>query len=41
LIIGLQNSRRILINDFNKANPYPRAFAINIHRDKDELGDFL
>ena len=41
LIIGLLNSKRILINDFNKSNPYPRALAINIHRDKDELGDYL
>ena len=41
LLIGLQNSRRILINDFNNANPYPRAEAININRDTDELGKYL
>ena len=41
LIEGLQNSRRILINDYNNANPYPRATAINIKRDSDNLGDFL
>jgi len=41
VIYGLQNSRRILINDYNHANPYPRAEAINIFRDTDNLGDFL
>ena len=41
LIMGLLNSRRILINDFNTANPYPRSEAINIFRDEDELDRFL
>ena len=41
LITGLYNTRRILINDYNTANPYPRAEAINISRDSDNLGDFL
>ena len=41
LIMGLLNSRRILINDFNNANPYPRSEAINIYRDEDELDRFL
>lgn len=41
LIVGLQNSRRILINDYNSANPYPRAEAVNIHRNMDNLKDFL
>ncbi len=41
LISGLQNSRRILINDFNNANPYPRAEAINIFRDDDTLDRYL
>lgn len=41
LICGLQNSKRILINDYNNANPYPRAEAINIKRDSDNLEDFL
>lgn len=40
-IFGLQNARRILINDYNNANPFPRAEAINIFRDADNLGDFL
>jgi choline kinase len=41
LIMGLQNSRRILINDFNNANPYPRATAINVERDKDQVANYL
>jgi hypothetical protein len=41
LIMGLQNCKRILINDFNVANPYPRAIAINIARDSDTLKDFI
>ena len=41
LIIGVQNSKRILINDFNNANPYPRAEAINLPRDRDCLSDYL
>ena len=41
LIMGLQNSKRIVINDFNTANPYPRAIAINIARDSDTLESFI
>jgi len=41
LITGLQNSRRILINDYNEANPFPRAESINIKRNSDNLSDFL
>ena len=41
LITGLKNVKRILINDYNKANPYPRAIAVNIPRDSDTIGDFL
>lgn len=41
LICGLLNSRRILINDFNDANPYPRAEAVNIFRNDDVLKRFL
>ena len=41
LCMGLHNSARILINDYNKSNPYPRARAVNIHRDSDNLRDFL
>lgn len=41
LIIGLNVSKRILINDFSKSNPYPSAVAINIGRDTDTLDNFL
>lgn len=41
LISGLPNAKRILINDFNEANPYPRAISVNIKRDSDNLGDYI
>jgi hypothetical protein len=41
LITGLMNVKRVLVNDYNKANPYPRAIAVNIPRDSDTLRDFL
>jgi hypothetical protein len=41
LIVGVQNASRILINDYNNSNPYPRATAINIKRNSDNLEDFL
>lgn len=41
LIIGLLNSKRIIINDFNKNNPYPRAESINIERDTETLNYFM
>ena len=41
LVSGLNNSARILVNDFNEANPYPRAIAVNIKRDHDTLKDYL
>jgi hypothetical protein len=41
LITGLHNARRVLINDYNTSNPYPRAEAINIYRDHDNLKDCI
>lgn len=41
LISGLPNTKRILINDYNEANPYPRAIAINLKRNSDNLGDYI
>ncbi len=41
LVMNLNNAARILINDYNTANPYPRATAVNIKRDSDNLSDFL
>ena len=41
LVSGLQNVRRIIVNDYNEANPYPRATSINLKRDTDNLTDFI
>jgi len=41
LVSGLQNVRRIIVNDYNEANPYPRATSINLKRDTDNLKDFI
>jgi hypothetical protein len=40
LIMGLLNCKRVVINDYNDANPYPRSVAINLMRDIDHLKDF-
>lgn len=41
LISGLPNTKRVLINDYNEANPYPRAIAVNLKRNADNLRDYL
>lgn len=41
LLSGLANAKRVLINDYNEANPWPRAIAINIKRDDDNIADFI
>lgn len=41
LIMEVNHSKRILVNDFAKTNPYPTAIAINIPRDSDNLKDYL
>ena len=41
LITGLPNTKRILINDYNAANPYPRAIAVNVPRDSDTLSELI
>lgn len=41
LLTGLNISARILINDYNEANPFPRAVAYNIRRDTDTLKDIM
>lgn len=41
LLMGLNNSTRMLINDYNEANPFPRAVAVNVKRDSDNLTDFI
>lgn len=41
LVMGMNHSSRILINDFAPSNPYPSAKAINIPRDDDQLGSYI
>lgn len=37
LVMGIHNATRIIVNDYNNNNPYPRAVAVNVYRDSDEL----
>ena len=41
LIMEVHHSKRILINDFAKTNPYPTAIAINLPRDTNLLKDLI
>jgi hypothetical protein len=41
LIMAVNHSRRVLINDYSYSNPYPTAVAVNLKRDSDNLGDFI
>lgn len=41
LITGIHHSKRILVNDFARTNPYPTAIAVNIPRDQNNLPDYL
>jgi hypothetical protein len=41
LIMGLQHSKRIIINDFSNTNPYKTCEAINIPRDSNTLKQYL
>lgn len=41
LIMEVNHSKRVIINDFATTNPYPSAIAINISRDSDNLKDYL
>lgn len=41
LIMGLQHSKRIIINDFSNTNPYKSCEAINIPRDSNNLKQYL
>ena len=40
-ITDLPHSKRVLVNDFSKSNPYPSAISINIERDSEELSSYL
>lgn len=37
LIMEINHSKRILINDYANSNPYPTAVAINIERNSQQL----
>ena len=37
--MGLNHSKRTVINDFSPTNPYPSCGAINISRDSDNLNE--
>jgi len=41
IIFDLPHSKRIIINDFAKTNPYKSCDAINLERNSDKLGDML
>jgi hypothetical protein len=41
LLMAINHSRRVLINDYAPSNPYPAAEAINMKRDSDNLKDFI
>lgn len=41
LIMGLQHSKRIIINDYSSTNAYKTCDAINIQRNKDDLNQYL
>ncbi|MBI2596901.1 hypothetical protein HYW41_01980 [Candidatus Daviesbacteria bacterium] len=41
LIMDLNHSSRVVINDFSKSNPFPAAISVNIPRDFDRLGDYI
>jgi hypothetical protein len=41
LIMGLYNSKRLLINDYASSNPFPSAIAINLRRNDDNLPELL
>jgi len=41
LIMAVNHSRRVLINDYSHSNPYPSATAINLPRDSDTLRDVI
>jgi hypothetical protein len=41
LVMQVNHSRRVLVNDYANSNPYPSAIAINIKRDSDCLEDLI
>jgi hypothetical protein len=41
LIMGLYHSKRIIINDYSKSNPFKSCDSINLKRDSNELKEIL
>lgn len=41
LIMEVHHTKRVLVNDYAKSNPYPSAIAVNLPRDSNTLGDFI
>ncbi len=41
LLMDINHSKRIVINDFASSNPYPAAVAINLERNSNRLKDYL
>lgn len=41
LLMGLQHSQRVIINDYGQSNPYKSCDAINLERNKDNLEQYL
>jgi hypothetical protein len=41
LLMGLNHSKRIIINDYGKSNPYKSCDAINLKRNTDDLKEIL
>lgn len=41
LLMNIHHTKRVLINDFAKTNPYPSAVAINLKRDDNNLRDYI
>jgi len=41
LVMEVNHSRRVLINDYASSNPFPSAVALNLKRDSDNLGDMI
>ncbi len=41
IITDLKHSRRILVNDFARTNPYPSSISVNIERNSEELSGIL
>jgi hypothetical protein len=40
-LFGLPHTKRILINDFSRTNPYPTALAINLERNARNLDEYI